>query len=174
METVTELVKAIGLGPVWTSVIIVLLTVLIYLLKKYVDLKSEVTKINTTYRSGQRAKIDDKLLQYAEAQIPALWQSYRLLYEGEITESIETDKFVVKIKEADQIIWKPYTDYKFVLDSQVIASVRRIHNILEQYKYSPSRKAIKNFLDFDSQDELHKLVKDAEQTIKAQCIKIGG
>ena len=118
-------------------------------------------------------KIDDQLLRYAEAQIPAPWRSYRLLYEGEVTESLETSKFVTIIKEADQAIEKPYTDYNHVINLQVSASVKRVRNFLDQYKYNPSRRAIKHFLDFDLKDKFYQLVKDADQTIKAQCIKIG-
>ena len=50
MDAVKELVQSIGLGPVWSSVIIILLTASIYLLKKYIDLKSKLETISAEYR----------------------------------------------------------------------------------------------------------------------------
>lgn len=173
MDVVVDLVESIGLGPFWTSIIIILITSIIYLLKKYVDLKSKVETITAEYRIVQRAKIDDQLLRYAEAQIPALWRSYRLLYEGGITESLEANEFVTIITEADEAIEKPYTDYTHVINPQVSASIKKVRNVLDQYKYSPSKRAIKHFLDLELKERFYQLVKDAELAIKAQCIKIG-
>jgi hypothetical protein len=94
-------------------------------------------------------KIDENLLQYSKLQCSELLEVHRMLYEsGEITETLDVADFVKKIKEADQRILKPVTDYGVFINKPIRQRIYQVHNILEQYKYNPSKDAIKAFIGF--------------------------
>jgi hypothetical protein len=99
---------------------------------------------------ARREKIDDALLQYSKLQCSEFLEVYRMLYEaGEITETVNVDDFVKIIKEADQRILKPLTDFSAFVDEEDMKKlIYPVHNILDQFKYNPSRDAIKAFIDF--------------------------
>ncbi|HEU0050104.1 MAG TPA: hypothetical protein VFQ43_21115 [Nitrososphaera sp.] len=101
------------------------------------EIKGEIAAENT-----RRGKIDDTLFQYSKLQCSELLEVHRMLYEsGEITETLDVADFVKKIKEADQRILKPLTDFRAFLDEPVRQLIYPVHNMLEQFKYNPSKDA---------------------------------
>ena len=180
MEELKKLLTLLGLSPLWASVIVLLVVVVAFFAKRYFDQKSKleeieathrkrIEEIEATYRITHRAKIDDRLLEYAPVQVKALLEAYRMLYESKVAQTAKGPRFSKIIQEADEIIMKPFTDFSSYLADPTKSRIYGIHSVLEQFKYDPSESAIRAFKNFKEKfynDFIQTAIKTIEQSAK--------
>ncbi len=84
MDELKNILNSLGLSPLWTSVIVLLIGFLLFFLKNYIDLKKKLKEIEAMYKSNYRGKFDDQIFKYSPLQVKALLEAYRMLYENKI------------------------------------------------------------------------------------------
>lgn len=143
MEELKELLNQIGL-PTWAIPVVLILTAfLLFFAKSYYN------------RREARAEKDYEVLRkYAALQEQALIQAFRMLFEEVNLKALTQTEFERVVSQADDLILKPFTEYRAYLDSKVISKFYDIHNVLAQFKsdptfqHKPSQDAIENLLGY--------------------------
>jgi len=123
MKEFRELLISIGLPPWAISVVVIAATILLFFFISYFRRKETKDKRN-----------DDALHKYASLQENAMLRAYRLLYEGKNIKDLTQKELEAVVSEADDIIMKPFTEYRAYLDDEIIFKIYDLHNILAQYK----------------------------------------
>ena len=180
MEELKNLLTLLGLSPLWASVIILLAVVVAFFAKRYFDQRTKLEEIEAThrkkleeieatYRITHRAKIDDRLLEYAPVQVKALLEAYRMLYDSEVAQTAKGLGFSKIVQEADEMIMKPFTDFSSHLGDPIKSRIYGIHSVLEQFRYDPSEGAIRDFKKFKGKfynDFIRTAIETIEQSVK--------
>jgi hypothetical protein len=90
-------------------------------------------------REKQETKTRETLGKYAQPQESALLTAYRNLYEKVDMRELSQKQFLKLISEADELIMKPFTDYRSDLPPDLQARIYDdIHNDLAQFKPDPT------------------------------------
>jgi hypothetical protein len=150
IEELKSVLTTLGLSPALISVVVLLAGILIYLVKMRLDLQSSLEQVKATaeatYNFDRQAKIDDRLFDYAREQGKALKEAYRMVFENEEVQPTKRRRFVEIVKEADDKIMEPFTDFSTYLDEDIQSRIYAVHWMLDQMTYDPSEGAIRDFL----------------------------
>ena len=158
-DELRKILELLGLSPLWASIILLSASSLAYLFKRNIDLRNELKK-------ARLQEIDKQLLQYSRLQIVALLETYRMLYESKETYTSRGDQFSERVKKAEDMITKPFTEYFSYLDRypSIQGHVYAIWGVLIQSRYKPSEVGIKSF--FKKRVMFFHLIQDAINAIQ--------
>jgi cellobiose-specific phosphotransferase system component IIB len=140
MKDLSELLEKLGLTVKQAVLLSIVIFVIVWFLIRYLD-----------QRKKRREKRDEVLDNYLRLQEEALLKTYRKLYEERDLTKMSKADFHNLIKEVDELVLAPFSQYRAHLDGNVQKQVYHIHNIINQFKGELSSDAITNLLSYRQQ-----------------------